>query len=48
MLSRWNRQILPRTETAISDAFAFSESGWFGCCIKILSFESIPEEESRT
>ena len=46
MLSRWNSQILPRTETAISYAFAFSESARFGSSIKILSSDNIPAKDT--
>lgn len=41
MQSRWNSEILPIAETAISHAFAFSDR--FGSLMKILSSDNITE-----
>ena len=45
MQSRWNSQILPIAETAISHAFAFSDR--FGSLIKILSSDNITENHKK-
>lgn len=44
MHSRWNSQILPRAETAISCAFSFSGLGLF---IKTPSSDNIPKKDKK-
>lgn len=45
MQSRWNSQILPIAETAMSHAFAFPDR--FGSLMKILSSDNITENHKK-
>lgn len=47
MHSRWNSQILPIAETAISCAFEFSETGRFGSFISMMSSDINPEKDRK-